>query len=235
MDYFLKFVNLILDKILQAEPFMIAVPLFLSEILDVKSFGLTGGIATGKSTAAIMMQAADSNLVLFDADLCVSQLYQSADVIAELVKMFGDRVLGADGVLDRAMMREVVFSDEDKKEEIQQFIHPLVRKECLAMKVDAEHSSGASLFVADVPLLFEGGFDFGQEANLVVAVSRETQIERLKMRSGFDDATVLAILAAQLPIAHKVNCADIVLWNEGPLTVLQAQVNLFIKQTKFTI
>ena len=198
----------------------------------MKSFGLTGGIATGKSTAARIMQLVDPSLVLFDADLCVSQLYQEKDVLLEIEGVFGDESITKEGGLDRDYMREVVFKDKDSKEKLQQLIHPRVRKECLAMQEDAAHSVSASLFVADVPLLFEGGFDFGQSANLVVAVSRETQIKRLKMRSGFDDATVLAILAAQLPISHKVKCADIVLWNEGSMSVLETQITRFIKQHK---
>ena len=177
-----------------------------------------------------MMHQADPGLCLFDADACVASLYTRSDVLSEIASLFGECSLNAAGLLDRDFMRGVVFSDESKKNQLQELIHPLVRKECLAMQRKAEHSASASLFVADVPLLFEGGFDFGQEANLVVAVSRKTQIQRLKMRSGFSDATVSAILAAQLPIAHKVKCADIVLWNEGPESVLEAQVYQFINQ-----
>lgn len=198
----------------------------------MKSFGLTGGIATGKSTAARMMQAAAPDLVLFDADECVQRLYQDPAILLEVRKMFGDESILADGQLNKTYLREVVFSSEAQKKRLQDFIHPLVRKECLAMQAEALHSRHASLFVADIPLLFEGGFDFGQEANLVVAVSRETQIQRLKMRSGFDDATVHAILAAQLHISHKEKCADVVLWNEGPKSVLEAQINRFIKYQK---
>jgi len=198
----------------------------------MKSFGLTGGIATGKSTAAKMMQAADPHLVLFDADACVHQLYQDQDVLSEIREVFGAKSLTADGQLNKAYLREVVFSDEEQKKRLQDLIHPKVIKECLALQEKALHSRRASLFVADIPLLFEGGFDFGQEANLVVAVSRKTQVQRLKMRSGFDDATVYAILAAQLPISHKEKCADVVLWNEGPKTVLEAQINRFIKHQK---
>ncbi|MFT6794115.1 MAG: transcription termination factor Rho [Rubritalea sp.] len=198
----------------------------------MKSFGLTGGIATGKSTAAKMMQAADSLVVIFDADDYVHQLYQDHDVLLEIRKMFGTESITAEGQLNKTYLREVVFSDEGQKKRLQDLIHPKVRKECLALHEKALHSQRASLFVADIPLLFEGGFDFGQEANLVVAVSRKTQVQRLKMRSGFDDATVYAILAAQLPISHKEKCADVVLWNEGPKTVLEAQVNRFIKQQK---
>lgn len=198
----------------------------------MKSFGLTGGIATGKSTAVKMMQAADPDLVLFDADDCVHQLYQNQDVLREVRGMFGAESLKVDGQLNKTYLREVVFTDEEQKKRLQDFIHPKVRKECLALQAEAFHSRSASLFVADIPLLFEGGFDFGQEANLVVAVSRKTQVQRLKMRSGFGDATVYAILAAQLPISHKEKCADVVLWNEGPRTVLEAQVNRFIKHQK---
>lgn len=199
----------------------------------MKSFGLTGGIATGKSTAAKMMQQADPRLVVFDADECVHGLYNKEEVLTEIATLFGQESVTLAGELNRGFMREVVFSDEVKKRQLEDLIHPMVRKECLAMQEEAKHSRGATLFIADVPLLFEGGFDFGQSANLVVAVSRETQVERLKIRSGFDDATVLAILAAQLPISDKQKCADIVLWNEGPVSVLEAQVNRFINQQQF--
>ncbi len=196
----------------------------------MRSFGLTGGIATGKSTAARIMLQIDPRICLFDADACVAELYKRREVIEKVAELFGPEVIAEDGMLDRASMRQIVFSDEKKKSQLQDLIHPMVRKECLAMQQKAAHSASATLFVADVPLLFEGGFDFGQEANLVVAVSRETQVQRLIMRNGFSEATVFAILAAQFPISRKMECADIVLWNEGPISVLEAQIYKFISQ-----
>lgn len=198
----------------------------------MKSFGLTGGIATGKSTVGKLMKKLDPEIIIFDADKCVHDLYLQESVLVELEATFGKAVLDERGVLDRSYLREVVFADEEKKLQLEELIHPLVRKECLAMQAEWKHSGATSLFIADVPLLFEGGFDFGQSANLVVAVSRETQIQRLKMRSGFDDEMVLAILAAQLPISHKQKCADIVLWNEGPQAALELQVKRLINQYK---
>ncbi len=198
----------------------------------MRSFGLTGGIASGKSTAGIMLREADSGLILFDADACVRGLYEDEGFREEVCGVFGDECMGVDGLIDKGYLREVVFADDGMKRRLEGLIHPRVRKECLAMQTKAVHSACASLFVADVPLLFEGGFDFGQEANLVVAVSRETQVRRLKMRSGFDDATVHAILAAQLPISHKEKCADVVLWNEGPRAVLESQVKRFIENNR---
>ena len=84
------------------------------------------------------------------------------------------------------------------------------------------------MFVADVPLLFEGAFSFSQDLNLVVATSTGTQRSRLRDRNHFDDALISSILAAQLPIMEKVAQANLVFWNEGPLEVLQDQIDHFI-------
>jgi dephospho-CoA kinase len=85
------------------------------------------------------------------------------------------------------------------------------------------------MFIADVPLLFESGFDFGYESSLLVATTRETQLERLKSRDGHDDALAEAMLNAQLPISEKVDCADVVFWNEGPEQVLRRQIFRFLE------
>ncbi len=196
----------------------------------MKSFGLTGGVATGKSTAAKMMLKINPNIAVFDADYCVHQLYKTQEILDEIEKMFGVEAILEDGGLNRDYIREVVFSDEVRRRRIQDFIHPLVRKECLAMQQKASNNPDTSFFVADVPLLFESSYDFGQEANLVVATSRNTQVQRLKVRSRLNDDTVYAILEVQLPISHKEKCADVVLWNEGPRSVLEAQVKRFIKE-----
>lgn len=206
-------------------------PLFYRKM---RVLGLTGGIATGKTTSGrLFEQLCGDRLVLFDADACVRDLYTRAEVL-ELVRLeFGEKALCADGALDRDWMRVMVFRDENLRKCLQSIVHPLVRKECLARRDEAKQYLGAALFIADVPLLFEGGFDFGQDANLVVAISRETQEKRLIMRDGFDAAIVHAILEAQLPISHKVKCADVVLWNEGPPSVLKAQIKRFIKNLEY--
>lgn len=192
-------------------------------------FGLTGGIATGKSTAVKMLLELDPRITVFDADQCVAEIYQAQEVLDEVRSIFGDEAVGEDG-LNRGYIRDRVFKNPLLKDRLQNLIHPLVRKECLASLEKAANTPLTTSFIADVPLLFEGGFDFGQSANLVVALSAKTQVQRLKMRSGFDDATVQAILAAQLPISHKVHCADVVFWNEGPHAVLKSQIKRFIEE-----
>ncbi len=195
----------------------------------MRVLGLTGGIATGKSTCVEIMRALDPGLVVFDADQCVAELYQRSDVASALIGLVGESAYLENSELNRDYLRQRMFGDPELRQEMQNLIHPLVRKECLVSLEIASKKSGTTSFIADVPLLFEGGFDFGQDANLVVAVSRETQEQRLIMRSGFDVATVHAILEAQLPISHKEKCADVVFWNEGSRSVLEAQLKRFIK------
>jgi len=200
---------------------------------DIAIFGLTGGIATGKSTCiGFIRELMGEAVVVFDCDACVHRLYDNSEVQEELTEIFGENVV-VDGQLDRGVMREAVFANPSVKKQLEGVIHPRVRKECLALLEEARKNPLATLFIADVPLLFEGGFDFGQSGNLVVAVSKSTQVTRLKQRNGFDDATVHAILEAQLPIDQKINQGDIVFWNEGGLEVLQRQVAGFINELKY--
>ena len=138
----------------------------------MRVLGLTGGIATGKSTCVELFKALDPAVCVFDADRCVSGLYQDVEVLSALSEIAGAEVLNESGELDRDYLRGRIFAEAGLKQQIQQLIHPLVRKECLASLELASKNRATSSFIADVPLLFEGGFDFGQDANLVVAVSR---------------------------------------------------------------
>ncbi len=188
--------------------------------------GLTGGIATGKSTAMKIIQDLYPSAVVFDADAHVKELYTSEILLTEIRESFGNQSV-VNGALDRDFLRELIFKNPEAKKQLEALVHPKVRKDCLALLEKAQQNPTATLFIADVPLLFERGFDFGQQLNLVVAVSRETQILRLKQRNGFDDATVLAILEAQLPIDEKIIRGDIVFWNEGPPEMLERQLQRF--------
>ena len=132
------------------------------------------------------------------------------------------------GGLDRSRLRELVFRDQEGRKVLESILHPRVREECLELHRETAISCLSPLFVADVPLLFESGFDFGYERALLVATTRETQLARLKSRNGFDDTLAEAILAAQLPILEKLPRADVVFWNEGPEEVLRHQVSRFL-------
>lgn len=195
----------------------------------MRTIGLTGGIASGKSSAIKWFKELQPSCVIFDADACVKKLYTLPEVQASLVDIFGEKLLINEEV-DKLLMREAIFHDFDKKSKVEKLIHPLVRKECLALLSEAQHCGVADIFVAEIPLLFENEFHFGQDLNLVVAVSKHTQIKRLKLRNGYDDATVHAILEAQLPLDRKIDLADVVLWNNGLPEMLKLQIQCFLNE-----
>jgi transcription termination factor Rho len=199
------------------------------------SIALTGGIATGKSTVCDLLREYLPGAVIFDCDAAVRRLLEAdAGVATALCLAFGAEVLDGSGRVDREFLRGRIFADEAARLQLEAILHPRVREECLDSLAQAA-KKGAELFVADVPLLFEKGFDCGQTQVLVVATSRSTQIQRLKARSGFDDRLIESILATQLPIQEKMSRADVVFWNEGPPAVLRSQVRRFAQAFVMTL
>jgi transcription termination factor Rho len=195
---------------------------------------LTGGIASGKSTAVRLLRRFIPGVVVFDSDEAVRSLLEKDPAVTEeIFAAFGPRAAGGDGKLDRAFLRSEVFGNRAKRRQLESILHPRVRKECLDL-LERSGSNGAGIFIADIPLFFETGFDFGQNEILVVACSRQSQIERLKVRNGFDDAMIGAMLEAQLPGEEKIRRADVVFWNEGPPEVLESQVRRFSQAYSMT-
>jgi len=195
----------------------------------MRVFGLTGGIASGKTTAGERLRAWVPSMGWFDSDACVRALLEGDEAVAGAVaRRFGAGCVLAGGGVDRAALRGRVFGDEAARRDLEAILHPRVREECLA-SLERASKLGAPLFVADVPLLFENGFDFGQQLNLLVAVSRGTQLRRLRARDGFDEALAESILGAQMPVGEKIRRADVVFWNEGPIAVLEAQLSRFLQ------
>lgn len=191
--------------------------------------GLTGGIATGKSTCAQILCDLLPGAVLFDADACVQSIYRRESVIVSLQNYFGAAAISDNGMANKIYLRERAFSNEADKSFLEQLFHPLVRQECLALLEQTANKGVSPLFVADVPLLFESGFDFGQSLNVLVATSRKTQSERLVQRNKWDKGTVQSALSSQMPINAKHAMADVVFWNEGPLELLHRQCRRFLQ------
>ena len=201
----------------------------------MRVMALTGGIASGKSTVCRLLRDCLPSVVTFDSDAAVRRMLEvDPEVIAVVTEAFGTAALDRHGRIDRHFLRGRVFSDDAARLRLEEIIHPRVRKECLASLARAEQS-GATLFVADIPLFFEKGFNFGQEQVIVVASSRETQLQRLKARSGFEQSMIEAILAVQLATDEKIRRADVVFWNEGPPAVLKAQIRRFSQSHLMTL
>ena len=195
---------------------------------------LTGGIASGKSTVCRLLQELLPSVEIFGCDEAVRRLLENdPEVAACVLEAFGEGALDAQGRVDRQFLRSLVFADEASRLKLEGILHPRVLKECLD-SLERAVKRGADLFIADVPLFFEKGFDFGQQQVLVVASSRATQIQRLKARGGIEDHLIDSILAAQLPVQEKIARADIVFWNEGPPSILRTQVRRFSQAFSMT-
>ena len=200
----------------------------------MKVYALTGGIATGKSTAGEMMRRLVPSLAFFDSDKSVQKLLKCPGILTEISDGLGEVVTDEGGGLDRAKLRGLVFESEEKRLILEGILHPKVRKECLEKREESSKNPSTTMFVADVPLLFESGFDFAQELNLVVAASEATQRIRLKARSHFEDTMISSILNAQLPIMEKVTRGDVVFWNEGSPAILECQLSRFLQKSNIS-
>ena len=188
---------------------------------------LTGGIACGKSTTCELLRELLPGAAIFDCDESVSALLDSDERVAgEILGTFGPDAVGCNGRVNRDFLRGQVFGNRAKRAKLEQILHPRVMEECLASRARAA-KQGADLFIADIPLFFEKGFDIDQQQVLVVATSRDTQVQRLKARDGLDDSMIDSMIAAQLPVSDKMSRGDVVFWNEGPPETLRRQVRRF--------
>jgi dephospho-CoA kinase len=182
--------------------------------------GLTGGIGSGKSTAAGML--ADRGAVVLDADAFARDaIARGTPGFERVLELFGPGVLRPDGDLDRARIAEIVFADEGRRRALEAIVHPEVRRR-IAEGV-AAHVGTDDVVVVNSPLLIETGSDRDCDVVVVVSAEPETQIARL-VRRGMDEADARARLAAQLPLERKAQQADVVLDNDGTAAELEAQV-----------
>lgn len=190
----------------------------------MKTLIVTGGIATGKSTAIRqLMEMGGGRLHLFDCDAETGRLLDGGSLTEGLLHAFGPGSVDSSGRADRSFLRELVFRNPSSRKTLEELIHPVLHQECLAQMEAARQNAAVDGFVMDVPLFFETSAHYHQDAISVVAVSRETQKTRLALRNGFREDMIEAILAAQLPIMEKVARADFVLWNEGSPALLRRQ------------
>ena len=190
--------------------------------------GLTGGIGSGKSTVAAMLADAHRAAVV-DADaISRSTTAANGSALPAIATAFGQHLIGADGALDRAAMRELVYNDPNARQRLEAIVHPLVSQETDRQATRALQD-GAPLIVFDVPLLVEGGSRWRARADRVMVVDcdAETQIERVMARNQLPRAQIESILAAQVGRAQRLACADAVVFNgvDTDLAQLREQVN----------
>lgn len=191
--------------------------------------GLTGGVATGKSTVARMF--ARCGAVVIDADALAHQVMEPGKPAwRAIVKTFGKAVLNPDRTLNRQALGAIVFRNRSKLRRLEQIIHPRVAREQARLSRQAARKDPLAVVIYDVPLLFEAGIDTRVEKILVVTADRETQIARLKQRNGLTRADAIRRIRSQMPIKQKAAAADYLLDGTTPRSRLFAQVRQLYRE-----
>jgi dephospho-CoA kinase len=193
--------------------------------------GLTGGIATGKSTVAKMFERCGAHTI--DADILARQAVEPGKPAwRAIVRSFGKAVLNADRTLNRAALGQIVFRDKTKLRRLERLIHPHVARmqERITKTIARKHPKAVILYEA--PLLFEAGVDRRMDLVVVVTADRRTQIARLKARNGFSRSEALRRIQSQIPIKQKVAAADYVLDGTTPRTRLLSQVRRLYRELR---
>lgn len=172
--------------------------------------GLTGGIATGKSTVAKMFERCGA--VVIDADELARNVVKAGKPAwREIVKTFGRTVLNPDRTLNRHALGAIVFGNRAKLRKLEKIIHPRVAREQARLTRQAARRDPQAVVIYDVPLLFETGIDKRVDKIIVVTANKETQISRLTKRNGLTRPEALRRIRNQMPLAKKVRLADFVL------------------------
>jgi dephospho-CoA kinase len=179
----------------------------------VRIVGLTGGIASGKSTFADALRALGVPVVDADA-LARAAVAPGTDALAEIARAFGPGVIAPDGSLDRKKLGAVVFADAEARRRLEGITHPAVRR-LMAEETTRLAAEGHTLVFYDTPLLYEVGLDRLLDSVVVVWAPPDVQRARLAARDGLGPAEADARLAAQIPIDAKAALADFVVENTG--------------------
>ncbi|QOS78047.1 dephospho-CoA kinase [Paenibacillus sp. JNUCC31] len=191
------------------------------------NIGLTGGIATGKSSVSAFL--ASKGALLIDADVIAREvMLPGHPVLTAAVQRFGQAILNEDGTLDRKKLGSIVFQSPEERKALEAITHPAIRKEMRERAAAYELEHPDKLVVSDIPLLYESGLEDGFEEVMVVYVPRSIQRERLMSRDGMTAEQAEARMDTQMDIEDKKQRADIVIDNSGLWSETEKQINSFL-------
>ena len=172
--------------------------------------GLTGGVATGKSTVAKMFKKCGA--IVIDADELAREVVRPGQPAwRDIMRRFGKSVLNSDRTINRQALGQIVFRDRTKLRQLERIIHPRVAAKQKRLTRQASRKDPNAVVIYDVPLLFEAGIDKRVDKIIVVTADRESQIARLKKRNGLTRAEAFRRIKSQIPLSKKVRLADIVI------------------------
>ena len=188
--------------------------------------GLTGGIASGKSTVACMLE--EKGAVIIDADRVAREVVlPGKPAWREIRDWLGPSILGPGGAIDRARLGKLVFSDAAEREKLNRIVHPRVMEIFVARTEEIRSCCPEAVVVYDVPLLIEAGMQRMVDLVVLVYAREEIQLSRLQRRDNLSAEEALARLRAQMPLEEKRAYADVIIDNSGSLEETCRQVEAF--------
>ena len=199
----------------------------LSELQHKLIIGVTGGIGAGKTAATDAF--AELGIAVVDADLVAREVVEPGSSVLEQIRVhFGDDILLADGNLNRAKLRQIIFSDVAQKNWLNQLMHPAIRQ---ALVAQLELAAAESPYVIlSAPLLLENELEIMVDRVLVVDVNEEVQLQRASGRDGVNESQIQAIIDSQISRPERLAKADDVIDNSKDLKCLIEQVKRFHKK-----
>ncbi|PLX86270.1 MAG: dephospho-CoA kinase [Desulfuromonas sp.] len=190
--------------------------------------GITGGIASGKSTVTDVFRSLGAAVVSAD-ELSREVVRPGTPTLERIVQAFGPGILRSDGTLDRKALGEIVFSDPAMRERLNAITHPAIAARA-EERLRSLVLEGERLIVYEAPLLFEAGAEKRVDEVLVVTVDEPTQLERLMARDGIGEAEARGRVAAQMPQAEKASRADFVIYNSGDRQAAAEEVKALFRR-----
>ena len=189
--------------------------------------GLTGGIASGKSTVSNLFRKYGIEIV--DADKVAKEVSEKKESIEKISNIFGKDILDSDGKIVREKLREKAFKNRELLQELNKIIHPQVME---YFKRKKEENSKDEILIFDIPLLYETKIEYLCDKIIVVGVDVQKQIRRVVARDGSSEELAKKIIFNQMPLDEKIKKADIVIMNDGTLDELEAKVMKIYRELK---
>ncbi|GAV23562.1 dephospho-CoA kinase [Carboxydothermus pertinax] len=192
--------------------------------------GLTGGIASGKSTVSKLLE--EHGFIIIDADQIAREILNPGKpAYQKVIANFGREILKEDGQIDRIKLGKIVFSDPEKLALLNRLTHPEVGKE-IRSQLNQLKEAGIDRIVLDIPLLFEAQMQDLVDIIWVVYVPEEEQIKRLMTRNGFTREEAIKRIRSQMPLDEKARLADVVIDNSGSLEKTREQIIAILQEWK---
>ena len=190
------------------------------------AIGITGGISTGKSTFCDCLRKIVPEAKFFDADFAARSLADLSEVRQEILGEFGSEVFSPDGDLNRAKLRAIVFANATSRRALEQILHPRIRRQWMAQA--KKYRNSPDFFFADIPLLYETSGEGWCERVVVVACSRNVQLDRLAKRRSLKNSEAEQMVNSQMPLEEKIKRAGHVVWNNGDHATLAEQAKMLV-------